>query len=245
MRRFDTSRFLIRAWRARLRDQKSELGAIRRHIRSGDIVCDVGANKGSYTYWLARWSGTGQVVAFEPQPDLAARLAKNCSKLGLKNVIVERQAAYSACGVQKFFIPDGHQPAASLSRPDGPFASLEVRTTSLDAYFTSEQRISVLKIDVEGSEFHVLKGAGRILQQDRPLIVFECEQRHLPQGVSVSDVFSFLFDLGYEGSFVCRGKLLPINLFDVTSHQKQDGEWFWKDKGYCNNFVFKHSKSIR
>jgi hypothetical protein len=61
-------RFAIRALKARFRDHSAELSVIKRHIRRGDIVCDVGANKGSFVYWLSRWAGkSGRVVAFEPQ----------------------------------------------------------------------------------------------------------------------------------------------------------------------------------
>jgi hypothetical protein len=70
------------------------------------------------------------------------------------------------------------------------------------------------------------------------LLVFECENRHLAPG-TVQDVFSYLEDLGYEGSFVCRSQVFPISEFDAAVHQRQDGEWFWKNKDYCNNFVFR------
>lgn len=76
------------------------------------------------------------------------------------------------------------------------------------------------------------------MRQHAPLLVFECENRHLAPG-TVGDVFSYLKTLGYEGSFVCRNQLFPIAEFDATVHQRQDGEWFWKSKDYCNNFVFR------
>src|SRR5215217_2108239 len=63
------ARFLWRAHRARLADQAAELALIRRHTRPGDLACDVGANKGSYLYWMSRWAD--RVVAFEPQSGLA------------------------------------------------------------------------------------------------------------------------------------------------------------------------------
>jgi hypothetical protein len=70
------------------------------------------------------------------------------------------------------------------------------------------------------------------------LLVFECENRHLAPG-KVEDVFSWLNGLGYEGSFVCQNRLLPVAQFDADIHQRQDGEWFWKSKDYCNNFIFR------
>jgi FkbM family methyltransferase len=233
----EIARFAIRTLRSRYRDQKAELRAFRRHIRSGDVVCDVGANKGSYIYWLARWCGEGRLVAFEPQPSLARRLSKLCAALRLRNVVVEPKAVYSSNGELELFVPEGHQPGASLLRPSGQFTAVRVPTVSLDSYFDEQTRISAIKIDVEGAEFDVLKGAERILRHDRPLIVVECENRHQSSG-TVYDLFSYLRALGYSGCFINGDKVLPIEQFDVAVHQRQDGEWFWKSPGYCHNFIF-------
>ena len=111
---------------------------------------------------------------------------------------------------------------------------------SLDDYFDTDKRVSLLKIDVEGAELEIFKGAERILREQSPLLVFECEDRHLEAG-SVQDVFSYLKSLGYKGSFICGNTLLPLSAFDPSVHQRQDGEWFWKKEGYCNNFVFAKS----
>jgi FkbM family methyltransferase len=233
-------RFLVRALKARFRDQKAELATIRRHVRPGDIVCDIGANKGNFVYWLSRWCGHGRVVAFEPQPELASGLADLC-RAGLGNVKVEAKAVYSHSGERDLFLPKRHQPGASLHRAalggEG-FTTLSVPLVSLDDYFGENDRVTLLKIDVEGAELEVFKGAERILRQHAPLLVFECENRHLAPG-DVRDVFSYLASLGYEGSFVCRNRLLPIAEFDAAVHQRQDGQWFWKRKDYCNNFVFR------
>nr|WP_249802680.1 FkbM family methyltransferase [Bradyrhizobium sp. 44] len=223
--------------RARYRDQRAELRALRHHIRSGDVVCDIGANKGSYLYWLARWCGDGRLVVFEPQPSLAGRLSELCATLRLRNVVVEPKAVYSTDGELELFVPNGHQPGASLLCPTGDFSRVRVPTVKLDNYFDEQIRISALKIDVEGAEFGVLKGAERILRQHRPLIVVECEDRHQSPD-SDYRVFSYLRSLGYRGSFINGNQVLPIESFDVSVHQRQDGEWFWKQAGYCNNFIF-------
>lgn len=229
-------RFTVRALRARYRDQKGELTALRRHIRNGDIVCDVGANKGSYIYWLARWCGAGRVIAFEPQPFLARRLSDICSALRLRNVVVEPKAVYSIDGSLDLFVPEGHQPGASLLQPSAEFTTVKVPTITLDSYFGETPRVAALKIDVEGAEFHVLKGAEGILRRWRPMILVECESRHL--SCSIDDVFAYLRSLGYRGRFIRGDKILPLEDFDPAVHQRQEGEWFWKQPGYCNNFIF-------
>src|SRR5690242_8361899 len=90
-----SARFLVRALKARLRDERTELALIRRYLRPGDIVCDIGANKGSFIYWLSRWVRDGRVIAFEPQPELARNLSRLCDLFGLANVTIESKAVYS------------------------------------------------------------------------------------------------------------------------------------------------------
>jgi len=234
-------RFLARTLKARLRNERTELAAIQRHLKSGDIACDIGANKGSFIYWLSRWVGKGRVVAFEPQPEYARDLARLCDLFGLANVTVEAKAAYSRSGAQDLYVPEGHRPGASLFYKQAKaerFAVLSVPTVTLDDYFMMSERVALLKIDVEGAELDVLRGAERILRNDGPLLVFECENRHLLHG-DVGDVFAFLENLGYEGSFVCAHQQLPISQFNAAIHQRQDVEWFWKRKDYCNNFIFR------
>jgi FkbM family methyltransferase len=237
----ESLRFRFRTAKARFRDQRAEFKVIAAHLRGGDIACDIGANKGSYVYWLSRCVGHGRVVAFEPQPDLARRLSDVCRAVGLDNVTVEAKAVDLHAGRQELYIPTGHQPGASLRRAaveDGSFTTLSVPLVSLDEYFGPADRIALLKIDVEGAELGVLRGAERILRQHAPLLVFECENRHLSPG-SVWDVFSYLGTLGYEGGFISHDAVLPISEFDAAIHQRQDGERFWKHEDYCNNFVFR------
>lgn len=236
----ESIRFRTRALKALLRDQSAEFGVIRRHLRPGDIACDIGANKGSFIYWLSWWVRDGRVVAFEPQPVFAARLASVCRTLKLDNVTVEAKAVYSRTGTQDLFVPAGHSPGASLTRkaPEAThFTTLSVPMVALDDYFAESDKVTLLKIDVEGAELGVLQGAERILRQHAPLLVFECENRHLAPA-RVGQVFSYLESLGYRGSFICRDRLKPLSEFDADVHQRQHGEWFWKSRDYCNNFVF-------
>jgi FkbM family methyltransferase len=241
----EIARFLARGLKARFRDQTAEFDIIRRHVRPGDIVCDIGANKGSFVYWLSRWCGNGRVVAFEPQPQFAQRLDAVCRALRLDNVTVEAKAVYSHSGNHDLFVPRGHSPGASLTHKAAEaesFTTLSVPVVALDDYFDEKDPVALLKIDVEGAELGALKGAERILRRQAPLLVFECENRHLAPG-HVGDVFSYLEGLGYEGSFVCRNRVLPLSEFDEAVHQRQDGEWFWKSKDYCNNFIFRKARA--
>ena len=182
MARREASRFLVRVLRSRYRDHRVELSELRRHIRRGASVCDMGANKGSFLFWLARWSSPGRAVAFEPQPDLAGQLGRLCAKFSLDNVVIEQRAAYSSSSAQRFFGPDGHQPGASLLKPDEAFKAMDVQTITLDEYFKPTEDVAAIKIDVEGAELDVLLGARRTLQRCMPLLIVECDRRLTSSG---------------------------------------------------------------
>ncbi|MFJ6023184.1 FkbM family methyltransferase [Brevundimonas sp. NPDC092305] len=228
------ARFLWRAHRARLADQAAELALIRRHTRPDDLACDVGANKGSYLYWMSRWAR--RVVAFEPQTGLADYLRTAVAAVPMKNVIIEQTGVSDHTGVLKFYLPSTNSPEASLRPIDGA-QTVEIPVVSLDEYFAPSDRLRMLKVDVEGAELDVFKGAERILTQDRPVILFECEQRHLRTG-SVFDCFRHLEARGYAGQFIVGKTLRPVSEFDLAVHQNATGERFWKEPGYSNNFLF-------
>ncbi|MET3964920.1 FkbM family methyltransferase [Bradyrhizobium sp. S3.9.1] len=163
-----------------------------------------------------------------------------CSALSLPNVTIEAKAVFSDTGSRELFIPAGHKPGASLSKKGLSYATIEavsVPVVSLDDYFKETDRVSVLKVDVEGAEVGVFEGAERVLRKNMPLLVFECETRHL-EDRRICDVFRYLEKMGYRGSFIQRGRTLPISQFREDLHQPRDGEWFWKKSGYCPNFLF-------
>lgn len=228
------ARFLWRAWRARVRDQAPELAAIRRNLGPDDVACDIGANKGSYLYWMSRWAG--RVVAFEPQPGLADYLSDACRRVGMANVTVERAGVSDSSGTRDLYVPSENSPEASLIQHADDRA-ISISVVALDDYFPPDQRIALLKIDVEGGELDVLKGAERILRRHRPVLLIECEQRHLAHG-TVADCLQYLAALGYDGSFLDRGRAVPVALFEPAVHQSPVGDRFWTAPTYCNNFVF-------
>lgn len=233
---------LWRAWRARLRDDRNELAAIRAALRTDGIAIDVGANRGAYLYWLARWTPAGRVVAFEPQDELAGYLRQAADLLAWNHVTIEDVGVSGRPGELDLFIPGGTvTPGASFSRRvpgREPCTSVRKRTVTLDGYFESGTRIDVIKVDVEGLELEVFRGAERILEESSPLLVFESENRHLESG-SVADVLHFLTERGYDGHFVHRGRLVPLDRFDAAVHQREAGERFFKGAGYCNNFILR------
>jgi FkbM family methyltransferase len=241
-------RYLYRAFKARYRDQSEELDASLAVIRQGDTVVDAGANKGAYLYWLRRAVGaSGSVFAFEPQPTLASYLQDVCRTMNWSNVQMKATALSDKVGTAKLFVPgEKDSPGASLesAAANNPGHAFDCPITTLDEQLANAERVSLLKVDVEGHELNLFRGAAQILKKHKPLIVFECEARHLTNH-KPSDVFAYLQSLGYMGRFFSTTGLRPLAEFSLTIHQKSGGDRFWDAKDYCNNFCFSHPEARR
>ena len=241
-------RFTYRSLRARWRDQRAEIAALVGAIRPGDGAVDVGANKGSFLPPLSRAAGPeGRVVAFEPQPDLADYLKRACRATGLDNVEIEAAGVSDRAGSRPLRIPGvaGPSPGASLEESvaaRSPGRDVTIPVVALDDFFRAERRrIAAIKIDVEGHELSVLRGAAGTIERDRPLVVVEAEARHAGEA-GLAAVLAFFSDRGYEGFFVRRGRLVPVAAFDPAVHQKRSEGRFWSARGYCNNFVMRKAR---
>ncbi len=237
------ARYLYRAFKARYRDQRFEFRAILSVLRRGDVAVDVGAHKGAYMYWLRKAVGAeGKVFVYEPQMRLAAYLSSVSTAMRWNNIAVHDCALSDITGVGTLHIPgNGDSPGASLDQAVLGGQSghrCECRMDTLDHQLADVRRVALLKVDVEGHELQVFRGGLGILSRDRPLVLFECEERHL-QNHRMQDVFAFLENLGYEGAFFSPQGLLPLDVFDPTIHQKHNSERFWDAHDYCNNFLFK------
>jgi len=235
-------RFIYRAWKACFRDQRLEINIARALIRPGDLVIDAGANKGAYLYWLRKFAGeSGTVVAYEPQPELAAYLREICQRFRWKNVEIHALALSDRAGKSMLHVPGtGVSPGASLEssvleKMEGN--RFECLLDTLDQQLVNRGGTAFLKVDVEGHELALFRGAVQTLRRDRPALLFECEGRHLSRH-TVRDVFTFLQDLGYEGYLLQSTGLLPVERFDPALHQAQSGPRFWDQPGYFNNFLF-------
>ena len=241
-------RFLYRAFRARLRDEKLEIAAFRQALRKGGLGLDIGANKGAYLYWMRRAVGPeGQVYAFEPQPSLYAYLKRIGELMSWKNVSIEPFAITNRTGKIRLIVPAAEgksSPGAKLQNGSASVLEaaeeeyqVECLAKTLDS-IPFDRPVSFVKCDVEGHELQVFQGGRNLLSKDGPALLFECEARHL-QGHTMEDVFEFLNNLGYRGFFFAGGEILPVADFDPDIHQRRNRVRYWDQKTYYNNFFFR------
>lgn len=204
---------------------------------------DIGANRGLYTYVLAKFCSV--VQAFEPQP-WCAELIVEYGKQFNKNINVYQCGLSSFNGTLTLKIPviRGRMRntlvtgLASFSEKDCEHNSIDVPIRRLDDY--NFQDVVFIKIDVEGHERQVLKGARETIARERPTILIEIEQRHL-DNISVQTVFNEIQELQYNGFFLYKGNLLSIKEFSLEKHQNfliysSKNKLY---KNYVNNFIFK------
>ena len=132
--------------------------------RERRVVVEAGANIGYYTLLMATTQPAGGVVhAFEPRPEVFARLAENVALNALSSVRLNDAAVSDTAGGATLYLPDsGNREMASLDRTFAPATqSVDVRTVRLDDLLRVESAdVDLLKLDVEGSEVRALEGLG-------------------------------------------------------------------------------------
>jgi FkbM family methyltransferase len=146
---------------------------LRQCVQPGSVVYDVGANAGYYALLASRLVGArGRVVAFEPEPRNAAFLREHVARNRAANVDVVESAVGNVPGAHGFA-----RRGTGRGRLDER-GELRVRVLRLDDFVADGARApDVIKIDVEGGELDVLRGAARLLASSRPLLLLSTHGR--------------------------------------------------------------------
>lgn len=198
-----------RYWQWRLRRRRypyefrQEIAAA---VAPGDTVLDVGANVGQYAALLAGIVGPeGRVLAFEPVPRTFAILSSVVAGLALSNVDLVQLALADVDGTVAFTeVLDAHGlPDSGLAHVTSPSdrGTVEVpvaRLDSLSAGLLAVDACAFMKIDVEGAELLVLRGASAFLETRRPLILVEIDRgMQARYNCSPEETIAFLEGVGY------------------------------------------------
>lgn len=235
-------------WKLEKRWGKGTHHVVDAHVRPGDVVVDAGANYGAITARMARLAGpSGRVHAFEPDASNHASIERLTRSARTAPVTVHGAGLSDRAGSMALHIPllEGRRRSAlaSLTPPDGPHERLDVPLVRLDDALAAEsRRIAFLKIDVEGHELPVLRGAPERLARDRPAVLVEIEHR---LGSSVEEVAGLLAEHGYSGQVLAPGGPRPLAEFDLERDQLRHlGPSFSPlhvPDGYLNDFLFSAS----
>ncbi len=220
----------------RLAGREKEIQLLPFLCSEAKIAVDVGGNLGLYVHHFQKLCKS--VVVFEPIPALQSHL-----KQQYRDIRVEGVALSDAPGQAQLRMPIGNYSWATiattndlmLADPADGLMSIEVPVRTLDSY--ELDNVGILKVDVEGHEESVLRGALKLLSQEKPNIVVEVEERHNPG--SVKRVSDFLSGLGYDGFYLHEAELAPIAEFRIERDQQvQNVGTAGKTGRYINNFIF-------
>lgn len=198
--------------------ERHELSTLRALIEPGMVIADIGANVGFYTLEMARCVGSrGRILAFEPDPLAFGLLKKRVSRDSLQNIETHDVALGDTPGRASLYCSAYNRADNRLSpshtEPHVEVCEVEVRR--LDDILSGRNiRVDGLKIDVQGNEEHVLRGAEATSRHLR-WIWIEFSPNHLR--ASGSDPVGFLHALAAFGMDLFevqdQGKLEPLTNF--------------------------------
>lgn len=174
-------------------------------LESDSVVIDIGAHIGLYTVFFAKIVSAGKVHAFEPNPGAFMKLQRHAEINECDNIVLNNLALGEQSKTVTLQVPEGRTGSATLSEhlevtPEVG-DTISVPVIRLDDYLSGEdiEHVNLIKLDAEGYEPFVLRGATSTLQQHRPLILMEVNslalQRH---GWTSQELLNSLASFGYK-----------------------------------------------
>jgi len=176
-------------------------------LRPGGTFIDVGANKGDFSLLAAKLVGrNGRVLSFEPEPTNCQWIAKSVKLNGYDNITLYELALSDTNGRAQLYL--GKKSGWHTLVKGQPYRSegvLKVATRTLDRVLgerTGNSRVDMMKIDVEGAELEVLKGACEMLSKNKDIILLI--DVHPQLGVNPKEVCDLLCELDFR---ICEMRL--------------------------------------
>lgn len=204
-----------------------EVGTIRAYtkiIKEGDHVVDVGANIGAHTLRFADLvGGTGKVTAFEPTDYAFGKLSRNVQlNPRLSPRIVLNQMMLMDTDRSSGPMPQVYSSWPLVQSEDvhpGHFGkkmeTAHATSTTLDTYIEMNgiPKVDFMKIDVDGYEYQVLKGAVSTIKRCHPVIIMELSPYVLKEtGHNLGEILDVFGEVGYRMKYMNSGRPLPSDI---------------------------------
>jgi FkbM family methyltransferase len=175
-----------------------EIDKVKKYIKRGDTVIDVGGNMGFFVLILNELIGNqGKIFSFEPSKRLLERLKKTIKINNIQNVTIVNLALGETEENTTLHYNPKQTGLSSIVRDfEKGSVSERIKITTLDSFSRAiSNRISFIKIDTEGFEPLVLRGAKETIKKDKPIIYIELGGDHLETSIEALKV---LKELGYQ-----------------------------------------------
>ncbi len=199
------------------------LMAIVQKAPSGAVIYDIGAHIGSYSIFLAKKSRGSLIYAFEPNISSFDELTRNINLMRVKDKVIPRNIALSdSCGQSTFYVSSASRRSSLREYNAKRDGNQVIKAMTVDCFsidYLVEKGIckppDVIKVDVEGHEFEVIRGASNVILSRAPQIFFEAHSSE-GQGNNEDGIKSFLAKFGYK--FKKLG--YPVWCYKELEHQK-------------------------
>ena len=208
--------------------------------KNDKIFIDCGANVGLYTGLLHEYiNDNSEVYSFEPRINVYNILKDRFNEFS--NIKTEFLAVSDKNTSSEICLNASHAKGSlSFKNKDIGFSKQPVYCIKLDSYFSNiknHRKISFLKIDVEGHEINVLKGAYNILKFHKPIVLCEIEERHHIEGTFEERIFSYMKELGYKAFYYCHKKDILLSTHTLVQSDSNS------DLDYIFNYWFLHEST--
>ena len=219
-------RLVLKEWIKGRTDIKFLKYLINRNLNS----LDVGAYKGVYTYFISKYSR--MVYAFEPNPKSYKILKRTVDK----NVKVLPYALSDKSSYNFLKIPKGKKGYSNQGgsirnvKLDKNYCKLKIETKKIDDL--KLKNIGFIKIDAEGVELKVLKGAKKLIKKYKPNLLIEIEERYISEPIEKS--LQKILIMGYRGFALIGEILTPLKFFDGDKNHRID----YGPEFHANEFIF-------
>lgn len=179
--------------------EETETQTILSFVKEDTVMLDIGANMGFYSIRVGQKASAGKIIAFEPDPGNFATLQKNLALNNLTNVTTYNAALSDKKDTMRLYKHPFNVGDYRLYN-DGDFSEyVDVPTLQLDDIVN--ERVDLIKIDVQGFEYFVLKGGTSLLTNYRPIVISEFWPRGLRNsGASPAEYLTMMNGLGYSVS---------------------------------------------
>lgn len=189
-------------------------------LKKGQTIIDVGANQGEYSLWAVKQAGpNGRIIAFEPMDGLFGQLKTNFSlNPGYQKALIPVKTGLSdKPGQLNLYGKEGDNEGVNTMFPTESHTVLiqKIKLDTLDNQLNlmNTGSVDLIKVDVEGAELQVLKGALNTLKKHKPYLMIEINREAcLAGGYEPEEIFELLRPLGYTFEKIgLRGKRVPVN----------------------------------
>lgn len=210
------------------RQDAFEIELLKKHIKSGDVVLDIGANIGFYAQLLSELvSNSGKVHCFEPDKVNFSHL-KNATK-NFKNIIIHNKAVGPKTGLLKIYTSKNLNVDHRTYKPEEYEQEIDIDAIAIDDYLKDNLKVDFIKIDIQGFEMQAIQGMQKVLQYNQHLkMISEFWPYGLrTAGSSVIDYFNFLTTLNFNCYLLDQNQLKKLDLAQVKTLESLGEEHYF------------------